>query len=327
MNWDEQFLESDGVRHQLIGDSSTIRALIRLIGKVAPKNSTVLIQGESGTGKELVARALHVNSPRAHGPYVAVNCSELSENLIESELFGHERGSFTGAVRQHIGCFERAHQGTLFLDEIGDVSPAIQVKLLRVLEQRQLKRIGGSRSIDINIRLVTATNADLETLAARGKFRRDLYYRLRCIKVETPALRDRPEDVPLLAHHFVAKYAADAQIPVPAISQDALMILQLYDWPGNVRELRHVIEEAVVLREGDLIQAAHLPKDVLRPAGARTGTGILTMKEFVWKSKREYVERVLDLVGRDYKKAAELLDMPASGFHSFLRPLDLRHLL
>jgi len=324
---DEQFLESDGIRHQLIGDSEPIRALIRLIGKVAAKNTTVLIQGESGTGKELVARALHVNSPRAHGPYVAVNCAELAESLIESELFGHERGSFTGAVRQHIGCFERAHNGTLFLDEIGDVSPAIQIKLLRVLEQRQLRRIGSSRPIDIDIRLITATNADLETLVAQGKFRSDLYYRLRCIKVATPALRDRPEDIPLLAQHFVAKYAADNQIPVPAISPDALMALQQYDWPGNVRELRHVMEEVVVLREGDLIQAAHLPKDVFRRASDRTATNVLSMKEFVWKSKREYVERVLDLVGRDYKKAAKLLDIPPNGFHSFLRRLDLRHLL
>ena len=228
-----------------------MRSLYRQIGRVAPSDSTVLITGESGTGKELVARAIHSNSPRAERPFVAINCAAITETLLESELFGHERGAFTGAIAQKKGRLETADGGTVLLDEIGELSPALQAKLLRVLQEREFERVGGTRSIAVDFRLVAATNRDLEQAIAAGTFRRDLYYRLNVVSLAVPPLRERPEDIPLLANHFARRHAANMKRRVTGVSPEALACLMAYDWPGNVRELENAIERAVVLGSTD----------------------------------------------------------------------------
>jgi two-component system response regulator HydG len=245
---------------QVIGTSPVMLKTLDLVRQVAPSAATVLIQGESGTGKEVIANAVHHGSPRRDRPFIKVNCAALPETLLESELFGYERGAFTGAVNRKEGRFELADGGTLFMDEIGELSPATQAKLLRVLQAGEFERVGGTRTLKVDVRLVTATNADLASLVREKRFREDLYYRLNVITIQLPPLRERREDSPLLAHHFLRSFAAKNGKPIVGFGEDTLDILQTYAWPGNVRELENVIERAVVLTRSSMISPADLPE-------------------------------------------------------------------
>jgi len=249
---------------EIVGSSGKMQEVYRIIERVANSNATILIRGESGTGKELVAKAIHYNSPRAEKPFIAVSCAALPETLLESELFGYEKGAFTGAAGQKQGRFELAHQGTLFLDEIAELSPAMQVKLLRVLQERMFERIGGTKTISVDVRLVAATNKDLEEAVARNEFRPDLYYRLQVIQVFLPALRERKEDIPPLVEHFIAKYNAANGRDIKFVSSETMDLLLKYSWPGNIRELENAIERSVVLADAnsELITPDLLPASV-----------------------------------------------------------------
>jgi two-component system, NtrC family, response regulator HydG len=248
----------------IIGRSPAMLATMEIVRQAAPSDATVLLEGESGTGKELLARALHEQSPRIEGPFVAVNCAALPESILESELFGHERGAFTGAVGRREGRFERAHGGTLFLDEVGELPSSVQAKLLRVLQEGELERVGGQETIKVDFRLVAATNRDLDQAVRDGEFREDLYYRLNVIAIRLPALRERPEDIPLLADHFLSRYAQKNRRDPPTLSAEALAALVGYEWPGNIRELENVIERAVVLSPGRILDLAQLPEPLRR---------------------------------------------------------------
>ena len=244
---------------ELVGGSSGMQGIFSTIEKVAPTDSSVLISGESGTGKELVARAIHARSRRAQGPFIKVNCGALTETLLESELFGHEKGAFTGAIKRKLGRFELADQGTLFLDEIGDVTPAMQLKLLRALQEKEFERVGGEQTLKVDVRVVSATNKDLKQEVAAGRFREDLYYRLHIVPVTLPPLRDRKDDIPMLVAHFVEKLAPRTNAKVKGITDDGLGRLMAYPWPGNVRELENAIEQALVFAEGESIGISALP--------------------------------------------------------------------
>ena len=248
----------------IVGKSKVMRQVYEIIEKVAQTRASVLIIGESGTGKELIARAIHFNSPRSDKPFVSVNCSALPETLLESELFGHERGAFTGAVTRRKGRFELAHNGTLFLDEVGDMSPALQVKLLRVLQEMRFERVGGTATLQVDARLVAASNRDLKREVELGRFREDLYYRLKVVHINVPPLRERRDDIPLLVHHFLRKVAKINGLPVKNVSHEALKYLYQYDWLGNVRELENVIERAVILCDGDEIRPQDLAEELFQ---------------------------------------------------------------
>lgn len=248
--------------HQIIGKSKGIRNVLQLVDKAAPTKSNVLITGESGTGKELVARAIHFASPRKNGPFISVNCMALNPGVLESELFGHEKGSFTGAVAMRRGRFELADDGTLFLDEIGELSHDMQIKLLRVLQERKFERVGGTEEIEVDIRVVTATNKDLQAEVEKGNFREDLYYRLNVVHITLPPLRERREDIPLLLAHFVDKIAVENGLQRKKISPEALDYLSGYEWPGNIRQLENIVERCMVMVGGDTISVADLPPEV-----------------------------------------------------------------
>jgi len=248
----------------IVGKSKAMRQVYEIIEKVAQTRASVLITGESGTGKELIARAIHFNSPRSDKPFVSVNCSALPETLLESELFGHERGAFTGAVTRRKGRFELAHNGTLFLDEVGDMSPALQVKLLRVLQEMRFERVGGTATLQVDARLVAASNRDLKREVEIGRFREDLYYRLKVVHIHMPPLRERRDDIPLLVHHFLRKVAKANGLPVKKVSHEALKYLYQYDWLGNVRELENVIERAVILCDGDEVRPQDLAEELFQ---------------------------------------------------------------
>src|SRR6516164_1117180 len=254
---------------EIVGETPVMRALFQTIEKVAPTDASVYIHGESGTGKELVARAVHARSKRADGPFVKVNCGALTETLLESELFGHEKGSFTGAVKRKLGRFELADKGTLFLDEIGDVSPALQTKLLRVLQEREFERVGGEQSVKVDVRVISATNKDLGKEVADGRFREDLFYRLQVVPIMLPPLRERKDDLGPLVAHFIAKMAPKTNPQVRGISDAALARLYAYRWPGNVRELGNVIEQALVFADGDAITPDALPEALRMSDGPR----------------------------------------------------------
>jgi two-component system response regulator HydG len=251
--------EREGRFAEMIGASERMLALCRAIDKIAPSDTTVFIAGESGTGKELVAHAIHRLSRRAKGPFVKVNCGALTETLLESELFGHEKGAFTGAIKQKLGRFELADGGTLFLDEVGDVPMAMQVKLLRALQEQEFERVGGESPVKVDVRVISATNKDLDKEVAEGRFRQDLYYRLHVLPLKLPALRERREDIPLLCAHFIKKLASKTNPRVRAISDAALGRIMAYHWPGNVRELENAVEQALVFAEGDEIGPGALP--------------------------------------------------------------------
>jgi two-component system NtrC family response regulator len=246
----------------IIGKSSKMQNIFELINKVAPATASILIEGESGTGKDLVAKSIHYNSPRHDHPFIAVNCSALAESLLESELFGHEKGAFTGAIATKKGRFELAEGGTLFLDEIGELSPSLQVKLLRALQDKIFERVGGLRQVAVNFRLITATNKRLREEVRKGRFREDLYYRLNVVYIDLPPLRQRSEDLRLLVDHFIGKYAAERRmgVPVKGIEREVEQIFYRHDWPGNVRELENTIERAMVLCPDDIIRVSDLPK-------------------------------------------------------------------
>ena len=246
----------------IVGQSAEMQSLFKTVRQVAPSRATVLITGDSGTGKEMIAAAIHHTSPRAQKPFVKLHCAALAETLLESELFGHERGSFTGADRRRIGRFEEADGGTLFLDEISEISPATQVKLLRVLQEHEFERVGGNQPTKVDVRVIAATNRDLSTMVQNGQFREDLYYRLNVINLRLPALRERPGDIPALAAHFLVKYARENGKEVERFEDAALSILRNYPWRGNVRELENVVERAVVMSDGPLLRTTHLPPEV-----------------------------------------------------------------
>jgi DNA-binding NtrC family response regulator len=289
----------------IIGTSPEMQQVFKVIAQVAPSRATVLITGESGTGKEMVAAAIHHHSPRAKGPFVKLHCAALAETLLESELFGHERGAYTGAERRREGRFEQADGGTLFLDEIGEISPATQVKLLRVLQEREFERVGGNQTIRVDVRVIAATNRDLKQLAAEGKFREDLMYRLNVINVNLPPLRRRPSDVPALAMHFLRTFAQQNAKEVTRTSDDALAQLSAYGWPGNVRELENVIERAVVLTEGDAIEAQHLPPELaLRVPKERVP---IIPGSSMDEIERYAILQTLEAAGGSTSKAAEVL--------------------
>jgi len=273
---------------------------------VAESRSTVLITGESGTGKELIARAIHFNSPRSPRPFVAVDCSSLAETLLESELFGHVRGAFTGAVMTKKGLFEEADRGTCFLDEIGNISLAMQAKLLRVLQEHEIKRVGGTETIKIDVRMVAATNQNLEELVAEKRFREDLFYRLNVVSIQLPSLRERPEDIPLLADHFLNKYASQNNKPVCRISPEAMDVLTRYRWPGNVRELENVIERAATLSNTNLIIPEDLPRR-LQMELSQIAISSLPSSLPLSELEKLYIQKVLEETGGNKKKAADIL--------------------
>ncbi len=310
------------VAHELVGKSARIQAVIEMIGRVAPTDSTALISGESGTGKELVARAIHSNSSRAQKPFVAINCAALTDTLLESELFGHEKGSFTGAITQKKGKLEVAEGGTVFLDEVGEMSHVLQAKVLRVLQEREFERVGGTKSHKLNIRLIAATNRDLRVDTQQGNFRQDLFYRLNVVSITVPPLRQRREDIPLLADYFVAKYSAKLDRPVLGISREAVLLLTSYDWPGNVRELENAIERAIVLGTTNLIASEDLPGVLSeRREGNLAPVGLA---EGVREAKRQIISEALDQAGGDRAKAAALLGIHANHLSRLITTLDLR---
>jgi DNA-binding NtrC family response regulator len=290
----------------IIGSAAPMQAVFKTVAQIAPSRATVLITGESGTGKELIAAAIHERSTRAKGPFVKLHCAALAESILESELFGHERGSFTGAQTRRDGRFFQAHNGTLFLDEIGDILPAVQVKLLRFLQEREFERVGGNETISVDVRLLAATNRNLQQMVAEGTFREDLFYRLNVITIEMPALRARLSDVPLLASFFLRKYAVENGKDVGGFSADALELLSGYAWPGNVRELENVVERAVVLAQSAEVTVAELPPH-LAAAKARAGVQIpgATMDEI----ERYAITKTLEATGGSTSRAAEMLNI------------------
>jgi two-component system, NtrC family, response regulator len=313
----------------IIGKSKAIRDVFDTIQKVAPSNASVLIEGESGTGKELVAKAIHFNSPRRELPFVAVNCSALAEGLLESELFGHEKGAFTGAISSKKGRFELAHGGTLFLDEIGELSANLQVKLLRVLQEKVFERVGGVRPITVDIRVIAATNKNLKDEMRAGRFREDLYYRLDVVHIVIPPLRERGEDIRLLVDHFIAKYAGERKLsaPVKGVTQDVDRLFYEYSWPGNVRELENVIERAMILCPTDIISDRDLPKgfrssldNALHLDGIPTGAKLYDTLEMV---EKVMIQRALRLADNVQAHAADLLGIGKSGLNQKIKKYNL----
>jgi transcriptional regulator with GAF, ATPase, and Fis domain len=313
------------LEHDMVGVSSKMRDLQRQIGKAAPSNSTVLILGESGTGKELVARAIHRNSARAAGPFVAINCAALADTLLESELFGHEKGAFTGAIVQKMGKLELAQGGSVFLDEIGELSQLLQAKLLRVLQQREMERVGGTKTIKLDLRVLAATNRNLDEAVKKGAFRQDLYYRLNVVQLTAPALRDRPEDTIPLAEHFAKKYAHDCGRKITGLAPEARVYLQSYSWPGNVRELENAIERAVVLGSTDTILAEDLPEHIRETRPAEVSASLY--EEAVEAAKRQVVLKAFDQANFDHETAAKILGLHPNYLHKLIRTMDLRAVL
>jgi len=331
--------ENDVLRHevmalrnerQIIGESSVMRRLLQTLATAAPTRATVLLQGESGTGKELVARALHDQSERADGPFIKLNCAALPEGLVESALFGHERGAFTGAFKRVAGAFERAHGGTLLLDEISEMRLDLQAKLLRVLQEQEFERVGGTSPIKVDVRIIATTNRDLAAEAEAGRFRRDLFFRLSVIPIEIPPLRERGEDIPLLAYRFAASAANDTKKELAGISPDALALLQRHDWPGNVRELQHAIERAVILASGPMLlpvhfdgqrfgltqlgssarEVAYLPANLVASNGFSSEAHRVVLSSFdLNQAESQLIARALEVTDGNRTRAAELLGL------------------
>jgi two-component system response regulator PilR (NtrC family) len=347
-----QLLESRRLRHEnavlrsttveqgfagIIGRSTPMLDVFRLVETVCRTNSTILITGESGTGKELVAQAMHRQSLRRDKPFVAVNCGAMPENLLESELFGHVRGAFTGADANKKGLVEVAEGGTVFLDEIGEMTPAMQVKFLRVLQERKFRRVGGTEETAANIRVIAATNRDLPTLVAEGKFREDLFYRLNVIPIRLPALRERPGDVPLIAEHFLAKLSREMGKTLEGFAPEAVAALEAYQWPGNVRELENVVERAVALEQGHRIELSTLSDDIRagRPATPLSGGlrhsaaplpegGGFNLEQHLQDVEREHLERALKQAAGVQTRAAELLGLSFRQFRYLAKKYHLR---
>jgi transcriptional regulator with GAF, ATPase, and Fis domain len=319
----QRLLAEVSLTHDMVGRGARMREVYQFIERVAPSDSTVLISGESGTGKELAARAIHKNSPRKNQPFVALNCAALTETLLESELFGHEKGAFTSAISQKKGFLEVAEGGTIFLDEIGELSPILQAKLLRVLQEREFVRVGGTRAIKINVRFLAATNKDLQKAVRDGGFRADLFHRLNVISLALPGLREHPEDIPLLAQHFSAQHAKNCNRSIQGISPEALACLTQYDWPGNIRELENAMERAVVVGSSDTILAEDLPETVLESAKGEACTAA-KYHDAIRNLKKQLILNALEQSNGNITEAAKLLGVHANYLHRLMRNLELR---
>src|SRR3984957_7682910 len=318
-------IETNEYFPEIIGRSSELQHTLRLISRVAPTNSTVLVLGETGTGKELVARAIHDNSSRKTKTMVKVNCATLPPNLIESELFGYERGSFTGAMNRRVGKFEQAHYSTLFLDEIGEMPLDLQVKLLRVLQEKEIERIGGHNTIQVNVRIIAATNRDLEKEVEAGRFRADLYYRLNIFPIALPPLRDRREDIPTLATHFIQKLSKKVGIKISRIGKSVFDQIMNYDWPGNIRELEHAIERSILMADDDLLKQIYLPCKIHRDTATQPAStpGVKTIQE----NERDHIVYVLrNCKGKigGFNGAATFLGVPPSTLASKLKRFGIQ---
>jgi len=302
-----------------LGESQKMKEVEILINKVAKTNSTVMILGETGTGKELVAQEIHARSSRSHYPMITVNCAAIPSELLESELFGHEKGAFTGAVRERKGSFELAHGGTIFLDEIGDMSLDLQIKLLRVLQEKEIKPVGSERNILVDVRIIAATNKDLKEAIKRGEFREELYYRLNVVPIFLPPLRERKEDIPLLANYFLKKYNQEVKKTIQGISDEAMILLLNYSWPGNVRELENIVERAVILEEGNMIgpQSFNQLLESRRENGVSAKRVSRDTKQLdslppLERVERDYILEVLQATKWNRKKASEILGISTS---------------
>lgn len=322
----ERELASRGVLGELTGESPAMQEIFHLLQQVAPTSATILITGESGTGKEIAARTIHKLSPRRAGPFFAVNCAAMPEALIESELFGHEKGAFTGAVDRRAGCFEIAKGGTLLLDEIGDMPLPTQAKLLRVLEERKVRRLGSSKEVDLDVRVLASTNINLKDAASKGKFREDLYFRLNVFEVELPPLRRRKQDIPRLAENLLHTLNAKYDCRVTDLSPEVRALFQSYDWPGNVRELRNILERAVILAGGGTVAAGHLPRGFAGTAvpavvelPAATTKAVLAPGMTIAEAERALIELTLDHTGNNRTRAAEILGISTKTLFNKLR--------
>ena len=320
----QQLRAQASLEHDMVGRSSRMREVYQFIERVAPSDATVLICGESGTGKELAARAIHNNSNRKSHPFVALNCAAISEALLESELFGHEKGSFTSAIAQKKGMIEVAEGGSLFLDEIGELSPILQAKLLRVLQEREFTRVGGTRSIKINVRFLAATNKDLQRAVKEEKFRADLFHRLNVISLVLPPLREHAEDIPVLAEYFAARYAKRCNRVLRGISPAARASLQGYTWPGNVRELENAMERAVVIGSSDMILPEDLPEPLLETSSPGTGETPTKYHDAIRNLKKQLIMGALDQADGSFTQAAKILGVHANYLHRLINNLDLR---
>jgi len=329
-----QWLEQENQRlttevrqeQSLVGEGARMKEIFQFLARVAPTESTVLLEGESGTGKELAARALHRNSHRGNKPFVAINCAAIPESLLESDLFGHERGAFTGAAVQKKGRLEVADGGVVFLDEIGELAPALQVKLLRVLQEREFERVGGTHTIKVDIRLIAATNRDLNEAVRTGEFRQDLYYRLAVVRLTMPPLREHREDIPMLTRHFVQKYAKRSKVKPKAVSREAMAALVNYEWPGNVRELENAIERALVMGSSDAVLLEDLPESLLEqesPAEMHEGKYHASLKEL----KKQLILDAVEQTGGNYVEAAAILGVHPNYLHRLIRNLGIKETL
>jgi transcriptional regulator with GAF, ATPase, and Fis domain len=326
-----QWLEQENQRlsleirqeQNLVGESARVKDIFQFLARVGPTDSTVLIEGESGTGKELAARALHRNSHRSQKPFVAINCAAIPETLLESELFGHERGAFTGAASQKKGKLEVAEGGVVFLDEIGELAPALQVKLLRVLQEREFERVGGTHPIKIDVRVIAATNRDLDDAVRKKEFRQDLYYRLAVVKLTMPPLREHREDIPMLTRHFIQKNAKRCKVKPKPVSREAMAALVSYDWPGNVRELENAIERALVMGFSDAILLEDLPESLVEqqpPTGMQEGRYHGSVKEL----KKQLIMNAVEQTRGNYIEAASILGVHPNYLHRLIRNLGLK---
>ncbi len=327
----QQWLEQENQRltmevrqdQSLVGECGKMKEIFQFLARVAPTESTVLIEGESGTGKELAAKALHRNSPRASKPFVAINCAAIPESLLESDLFGHERGAFTGAATQKKGRLEVADGGVVFLDEIGELAPALQVKLLRVLQEREFDRVGGTHPIKVDIRLIAATNRDLDEAVKQGGFRQDLYYRLAVVRLTMPPLRERREDIPMLTRHFVQKHAKKCKVKAKPISPEAMAALVNYEWPGNIRELENAIERALVMGSSDMVLLEDLPESLLEqnaPEEMPEGKYQASVKQL----KKHLILDAVGQTGGNYVEAAQILGVHPNYLHRLIRNLGIK---
>ncbi len=322
-------LEKKYTFNNIIGRSSRMQAIFALIDRVARTSSTVLVHGESGTGKELIARAIHFASPRAGNRFLSINCGALPETLLESELFGHERGAFTGAVRDKKGLFQEANRGTLFLDEIGEMTLTMQVKLLRALQERRIRKVGGNVEEAVDVRIIAATNQVLEERIAKGEFREDLFYRINVIPILLPPLRQRREDIPLLVDFFLSKYSQQMDLPPHQISIDAMRLLEAYDWPGNVRELENLIERTLALSHGELITTKDLPVQLLTPRRGQTEFVSLPqegldLEAYLEDIRAQLMAQALERTGGVQTQAAELLGMSFRSFRYYAKKAGLK---
>src|SRR5712671_4577065 len=322
------------VRHQIVGDSTALRTVMAAVGRAAPTNATVLIQGESGVGKELVARTIHRNSLRSRERFVQVNCAAIPEELIESELFGHEKGSFTGATEKQVGKFEQADRGTIFLDEVGDMSAKTQAKVLRVLQEGEVERLGSARTIKVDVRVIAATNKNLEEEIEKGRFREDLYFRLAVIPISVPPLRARPEDIPTLVRHYMDFFSRENNVKPRKISPAALEAMQRYRWKGNIRELRNTVERLIIMTSGDVIDVADLPESVRANTGAggpvspkppsdSEAAKAGTLREFKENAERTFLVAKLRENGWNISKTAEVIDTPRSNLYKKLEQYQI----